>query len=168
MIINNVDEKGELHNILTYIYANSNYPVVIMPQHILNALKCYAPKDSLQIMQSIQISDILHNNHYLIEQLKFNEKISLLEYLLSEEQPRLILDLQLLQLINGKFIRFQTPAKSKETIYICDNLDYLKLFSDNLNLQLVNPNLPQNIMNTLKLPEFQREFLKFFKPLFCF
>jgi hypothetical protein len=132
-----------------------------MPPHVLSAMKLHAPKDSLQIMQAVQISDILHNNHFLIDQLKFTEKIALLEYLLVDAQPRLILDLQLLQLINGKFIKFQTPTKSKETIYICDNLDYLKLFSDNLNLQLVNPNLPPHIMNTLKLPEFQSEFFVF-------
>lgn len=53
-----------------------------MPSHVLKALQKYAPKDSLQIMTPSQTSDILHNNVSLIEQLKPNQKIELLRYLI--------------------------------------------------------------------------------------
>lgn len=53
-----------------------------MPAHVLKALQKYAAKDTLQIMTPSQTSDILHNNVALIEQLKPNQKIELLRYLI--------------------------------------------------------------------------------------
>ena len=84
MIINDVEDLSVLQEILTKIYSETNYPVVIMPNHVLKALQKYAPKDSLQIMTPSQTSDILHNNIALIEQLKANQKIELLRYLIKE------------------------------------------------------------------------------------
>jgi hypothetical protein len=84
MIINDVEDLSVLQEILTKIYSETNYPVVIMPNHVLKALQKYAPKDSLQIMTPSQTSDILHNNIALIEQLKPNQKIELLRYLIKE------------------------------------------------------------------------------------
>lgn len=71
-----------MQEILTKVYSETNYPVVIMPSHVLKALQKYAPKESLQIMTPSQTSDILHNNVALIEQLKPNQKIELLRYLI--------------------------------------------------------------------------------------
>jgi hypothetical protein len=84
MIINDVEDQSVLQEILTKIYSETNYPVVIMPNHVLKALQKYSPKDSLQIMTPSQTSDILHNNIALIEQLKANQKIELLRYLIKE------------------------------------------------------------------------------------
>ena len=82
MIINDVEDQSILQEILTKVYSETNYPVVIMPPHVLKALQKYSPKDSLQIMSPSQTSDILHNNVALVEQLKPNQKIELLRYLI--------------------------------------------------------------------------------------
>ena len=84
MIINDVEDQSILQEILTKVYSETNYPVVIMPQHVLKALQKYSPKDSLQIMTPSQTSDILHNNINLIEQLKTEQRIELLRYLVKE------------------------------------------------------------------------------------
>lgn len=86
MIINDVEDKSVLQEILTKVYSETNYPVVIMPAHVLKALQKYAPKESLQIMTPSQTSDILHNNVALIEQLKPNQKIELLRYLIKGKE----------------------------------------------------------------------------------
>lgn len=75
-------KRSVLQEILTKVYSETNYPVVIMPAHVLKALQKYAAKDTLQIMTPSQTSDILHNNVALIEQLKPNQKIELLRYLI--------------------------------------------------------------------------------------
>jgi hypothetical protein len=104
----------------------------IVQANELQQLK-YAPKDSLQVMSPSHTSDILHNNLTIIEQLKPNQRIELVRYLIKEplaiagkagQSPpsttpsqwpalaaRFTLDLPLLCLQNGKFIKFQAPNK---------------------------------------------------------
>lgn len=169
MIINDVDDKSILQEILTKIYSETNYPVVIMPPHVLNALQKFSPKDSLQIMSPSQTSDILHNNVMLIETLKPNQKIELLRYLIKEPlnnnqnawpsaAARYVLDLPLLLLSNQKFVKFQSTNKAK-SVYLVEK-DYLKLFnlSDQSNMQYINPDLPKDILSIFKKSEFQREY----------
>lgn len=168
MIINTADDKSILQNVLTLIYSSSNYPVVIMPEHAFKALQKHCSKEALQIMTQSQTSDILHSNSNLIEQLKFTEKIELVEYLLKEQQPRYILDLPLLLLANNKFIRFQSTFNSKnpiKDIYLVDK-KYMKLFlNPDISLQatqlqqFVNNDLPESVLKCLKLPEFQSMYL---------
>lgn len=168
MIINDVDDKSILQEILTKIYSETNYPVVIMPPHVLNALQKFSPKDSLQIMSPSQTSDILHNNVMLIETLKPNQKIELLRYLIKEPvvnsqnawpsaAARYVLDLPLLLLSNQKFVKFQSANKAK-SVYLVEK-DYLKLFNlnDQSNMQYINPDLPKDILSIFKKSEFQRE-----------
>ncbi|CAF0746878.1 unnamed protein product [Brachionus calyciflorus] len=168
MIINDVDDKSILQEILTKIYSETNYPVVIMPPHVLNALQKFSPKDSLQIMTPSQTSDILHNNVMLIEALRPNQKIELLRYLIKEpvvntqnswpgSAARYVLDLPLLLLSNQKFIKFQPPNKTK-SVYLVEK-DFLKLFNltdQQSNMQYINPDLPKDILNIFKKFEFQR------------
>lgn len=190
MIINNIEEKQLLQNVLTTIYSSTNYPVVIMPDHVFKALQKYATKDNLQVMTPSQTSDILHSNQGLIDQLKFTEKIDLLEYLIKEQQARYIVDLPLLLLANNKFIRF-TSSTSSSPVYIVDK-KYFKLFLNNTssslsssqssslsssntdltqtfnNLQqFVNADLPEPILQALKFPEFQSKYT-LIKTLFLF
>ena len=75
MIINDVEDQSILQEILTKVYSETNYPVVIMPQHVLKALQKYSPKDSLQIMTPSQTSDILHNNINLIDSTHLSEEV---------------------------------------------------------------------------------------------
>ena len=170
MIINTAEDNSILQNVLTLIYSSSNYPVVVMPDHVFKALEKHGPKDSLQIMTQSQTSDIIHSNSSLIEGLKFTEKIELVEYLLKgETQPRFILELPLLLLGNNKFIRFQTSLNNKnqiiKDIYLVDKV-YLKLFlnsdvaiqSTQLQ-QFVNNDLPESVLKCLKLPEFQSMYI---------
>ena len=74
------------------------------------------------------------------------------------------MDLQLLLLANNKFIRFQSLLNNKNSlkdIYLVDK-EYMKLFlSSDSNIQLsqlqhfVNTDLPESVLQCLKLPEFQ-------------
>lgn len=173
MIINDVENQSVLQEILTKIYSETNYPVVIMPQHVLKALQKYCQKDSLQIMSPSQTSDILHKNGSLIEQLKPNQKIELLRYLIKEPATtntqsvvansawpafaaRYILDLPLLLLANQKFIRFQSPNKVK-SVYLIEK-EYVSLFgSESMHTsQFINPELPKDILQIFKKFDFQR------------
>jgi hypothetical protein len=187
MIINDADDHTMLQEILTKIYSETNYPVVIMPAHVLKALQKFAPKDSLQVMSPSQTSDILHNNLTIIEQLKPNQRIELLRYLIKEplanantagQNPpsttpsqwpasaaRFILDLPLLYLQNGKFIKFQAPNKAK-SVYLAEH-EYMVLFNsfnmsavDNTQL-FINSDLPKDLFQILKKFEFQSKFNEF-------
>ena len=191
MIINDVEDQSILQEILTKVYSETNYPVVIMPPHVLKALQKYSPKDSLQIMTPSQTSDILHNNVSLIEQLKPNQKIELLRYLIKEpvsagvpailpnsanaatnsasssstwpaSAARYILDLPLLLLANNKFIRFQPPNKVK-AVYLVEK-EHMSLFSsDTIQAsQFINPELPKDLLQILKKFDFQRKLTPFF------
>lgn len=185
MIINDVEDHSILQGILTKIYSESNYPVVIMPAHVLKALQKYSPKDSLQIMSPSQTSDILHNNTNLTEALSKEQRIELLRYLIKDPSQvnsaitpsgepispqvvhtntnwpasaaRYILDLPLLMLANQKFIRFQAPSKSK-AVFICER-QFMPLFSLETvqNSQFISPDLPDDLMQVLKKFEFQRK-----------
>ena len=108
-------------------------------------------------MNPSQTSDILHNNHQLLDQIKPNERIEILDHLLKghQEQPRYVLDLPLLLLANGKFVRFQAPNKAKD-VYIVDK-DYMKLFlSDSLTMaQFVSHELPVHVIQAFKSNEFK-------------
>ncbi len=97
MIINDVEDHSVLQGILTKIYSESNYPVVIMPAHVLKALQKYSPKDSLQIMSPSQTSDILHNNANLTEALTKEQRIELLRYLVKEpsQQVNIVINIYL-------------------------------------------------------------------------
>jgi hypothetical protein len=182
MIINDAEDLSIIQEILTKIYSETNYPVVIMPNHVLKALQKYSPKDSLQIMSPSQTSDILHNNIGLIEHLKPSQKIELLRYLIKEPSPaggqltngtnvnsstlssslqwpasaaKFILDLPLLFLANSKFIKFQSPNKVK-SVYLVEK-EHMSLFnSDNFqSSQFINPDLPKDLFQILKNFEFQ-------------
>ena len=181
MIINDVEEHPVLQEILTKIYSESNYPVVIMPPHVLKALQKYSPKESLQIMTPSQTSDILHNNLILTESLNKNQRIELLRYLIKEPvlptqsqqsiysssstlnnnwstaAARYILDLPLLMLANQKFVRFQAPNKAK-TVFICEK-EYMSLFSvDTIqSSQFISQEIPVDLIQILKKFEFQRK-----------
>ena len=183
MIINDVEDQSILQEILTKVYSETNYPVVIMPAHVLKALQKYSPKDSLQIMTPSQTSDILHNNVALVEQLKPNQKIELLRYLIKEppnnaqnvtstnnnnstsllnatwpaSAARFILDLPLLLLANNKFIRFSTPSKAK-AVYLVEK-EHMSLFSSETihASQFINPELPKDLLQILKKYDFQRK-----------
>jgi hypothetical protein len=182
MIINDVEDQSILQEILTKIYSETNYPVVIMPNHVLKALQKYSPKDSLQIMTPSQTSDILHNNISLIEQLKPNQKIELLRYLIKEpgnnstnltssspstaitstsswpaSAARYVLDLPLLLLANQKFIKFQSINKVKPVFLV--EKEYMPLFNAESiqSSQFINPELPKDLLQILKKFEFQRK-----------
>ena len=192
MIINDVEDKPSLQEILTKVYSETNYPVVIMPTHVLKALQKYSPKDSLQIMTPSQTSDILHNNVALIEQLKENQKIELLRYLIKEpaqnaiatanfgysynslssasssnwpsSAARFILDLPLLHLSTNKFIRFLPPNKAIP-VYLVEK-EYLQLFNaDSIQSkkQFINQNFPKDLLQILKKNEFNRKLNIYFK-----
>lgn len=183
MIINDIEEQSILQEILTKIYSESNYPVVIMPPHVLKALQKHSPKDSLQIMTPSQTSDILHSNVNLTESLNQIQRIELLRYLIKEpvnssnnaqigngeatfagsssnwpsSAARYILDLPLLMLANEKFVRFQPPNKAK-SVFICEK-EYMSLFNiDSVQVsQFISPDLPSDLMQVLKKLEFQRK-----------
>ena len=191
MIINEAEDLSVLQEILTKIYSETNYPVVIMPAHVLHALQKFLPKDSLQIMSPSQTSDILHNNIGLIEQLKPSQKIELLRYLIKEPSSatnpaassastlasvaqwpasaaKFILDLPLLFLANSKFVRFQPPNKAK-SVYLVEK-EHTTLFSaDSLqSSHFINPDLPKDLFQILKKFEFQSKFHFLFLSFFSF
>ena len=185
-IINDVNENEPiLQELLTKIYSETNFPVVQMPQHVLKALKSLnkniqkeqVQNQSLQIMSPSQTQDILHNNVSLIEKLKSHQKIELLRYLIREpitdnslsktsswpsSAARYILDLPLLLLANKKFVPFQSSNKAKP-IYLIEK-EYIHLF-DSKNMQtsqFIDPDLPKDILDIFKIPDFQCKFKKNF------
>lgn len=121
MIINDVEDQSILQEILTKVYSETNYPVVIMPQHVLKALQKYSPKDSLQIMTPSQTSDILHNNINLIEQLKADQRIELLRYLVKEPNNSNQQQQTVNQTPNGTNQTVNTTSSSSSTLSTTSN-----------------------------------------------
>ncbi|CAF1015103.1 unnamed protein product [Adineta steineri] len=154
MIINNVD-AGPIQDVLTFVFSEANAPIVILPSHVINGLCKYSNKHYLQVMTPFHASELLSKNSLILPRLTYEQKLSLLTYiLLNDPDPGLVLELQLLPLANNQFITFQN--KSSSSIYIIDhNSNFLKLFNERQYDKFLNPNIDKKLFDILSSQNFQ-------------
>lgn len=155
MIINNV-QAGPIQDVLTYVFSEANAPIVILPTHVINGLCKYSNKHYLQVMTPFHASELLAKNMTVLSRLNYDQKISLLKYiLLNDPDPGLVLELELLPLANGQFTTFKTKRNS--AIYILDDShsEFFKLFHDQQHSLLLNPNIDANLFQILTSKNFQ-------------
>ena len=154
MIINNI-ESGPIQDVLTFVFSEANAPIVILPSHVINGLCKYSNKHYLQVMTPFHASELLAKNSSILSRLTYEQKLSLLTYiLLNDPDPGLVLELQLLPLANNEFITFQT--KQSSIIYIIDhNADFLKLFQERQYDKFLNPNIDKKLFDILSTQNFQ-------------
>ena len=154
MIINNV-ESGPIQDVLTYVFSEANAPIVILPTHVINGLCKYSNKHYLQVMTPFHASELLAKNASLLSRLTSEQKLSLLKYIVfNDPDPGLVLELELLPLANQTFTNFQT--KQSSCIYLFDhNREFLKLFSIHVHGRFLNPNIDENLYETLSSSMFQ-------------
>ncbi|CAF0837469.1 unnamed protein product [Adineta steineri] len=154
MIINNV-ESGPIQDVLTYVFSEANAPIVILPSHVINGLCKYSNKHYLQVMTPFHASELLAKNSSILLRLTFEQKLSLLKYIiLNDPDPTLVLELELLPLANNTFITFQT--KQASIVYIVDkSVDFLKLFHIKQHDRFLNPNIDQDLFDKLSSKNFQ-------------
>jgi hypothetical protein len=154
MIINNV-ESGPIQDVLTYVFSEANAPIVILPPHVINGLCKYSNKHYLQVMTPFHASELLAKNSSILSHLTSDQKVSLLKYIiLNDPDPGLVLELELLPLANNTYTIFQT--KQASIIYIVDNNnEFLKLFPQKYYDRFLNPNIDENLYETLSSKSFQ-------------
>jgi hypothetical protein len=154
MIINNI-ESGPIQDVLTFVFSEANAPIVILPSPVINGLCKYSNKHYLQVMTPFHASELLAKNSSILSRLTYEQKLSLLTYiLLNDPDPGLVLELQLLPLANNEFITFQT--KQSSVIYIIDhNSDFLKLFQERQYDKFLNPNIDKKLFDILSTQNFQ-------------
>ncbi|CAF0916453.1 unnamed protein product [Adineta ricciae] len=154
MIINNV-EAGPIQDVLTFVFSEANAPIVILPSHVINGLCRYSNKQYLQVMTPFHASELLAKNSSLLLRLSFQQKVSLLKYIiLNDPDPSLVLELELLPLANHTFATFQT--KQAITVYVMDrNLNFLKLFHKEQHDRFLNPMIDQDLFDKLSSKNFQ-------------
>jgi hypothetical protein len=154
MIINNV-ESGPIQEVLTFVFSEANAPIVILPSHVINGLCKYSNKHYLQVMTPFHASELLAKNSTILPRLTFEQKLSLLKYiLLNDPDPSLVLELQLLPLANKEFITYQN--KQASIIYIIDhNTEFLKLFQERQYDKFLNPNIDKKLFDILSSQNFQ-------------
>ena len=154
MIINNV-EAGPIQDVLTFVFSEANAPIVILPFHVINGLCKYSNKHYLQVMTPFHASELLAKNPSLLSRLTYEQKLSLLTYIiLNDPDPGLVLELQLLPLANNEFTTFQ--GKQATNIYIIDhNSDFLKLFHEKQYDKFLNPNIDKKLFDILSSQNFQ-------------
>jgi hypothetical protein len=157
MIINNV-ESGPIQEVLTYVFSEANAPIVILPCHVINGLCKYSNKHYLQVMTPFHASELLAKNSSILSRLTYEQKLSLLKYIIcNDPDPGLVLELQLLPLANKEFITFQN--KQASIIYIIDqNPDVLKLFPERQYDKFLNPNIEKKLFEILSSQNFQGKF----------
>jgi hypothetical protein len=159
MIINNV-ESGPIQDVLTFVFSEANAPIVILPPHVINGLCKYSNKHYLQVMTPFHASELLAKNSSILSRLTSDQKVSLLKYIiLNDPDPGLVLELELLPLANNTYTIFQT--KQASIIYIVDNNnEFLKLFPQKYYDRFLNPNIDENLYETLSSKNFQgKEFV---------
>ena len=154
MIINNV-EAGPIQDVLTFVFSEANAPIVILPSHVISGLCKYSNKQYLQVMTPFHASELLAKNSSLLLRLSFQQKVSLLKYIiLNDPDPSLVLELELLPLANHTFATFQT--KQAITVYVMDrNLNFLKLFHKEQHDRFLNPMIDQDLFDKLSSKNFQ-------------
>ncbi|CAF1528167.1 unnamed protein product, partial [Adineta steineri] len=160
MIINNVD-AGPIQDVLTFVFSEANAPIVILPSHVINGLCKYSNKHYLQVMTPFHASELLSKNSLILPRLTYEQKLSLLTYiLLNDPDPGLVLELQLLPLANNQFITFQ--KKSSSSIYVIDhNSNFLKLFNERQYDKFLNPNIDKKLFDILSSQNFQGRIFTF-------
>ncbi|CAF0786245.1 unnamed protein product [Adineta ricciae] len=154
MIINNV-QSGPIQDVLTFVFSEANAPIVILPPHVINGLCKYSNKHYLQVMTPFHASELLSKNASILSRLTYEQKLSLLTYiLLNDPDPGLVLELQLLPLANKQFATFQ--KKSSSDIYILDyGTNYLKLFNDRHYEKFLSPFIDKKLYEILSSQNFQ-------------
>ncbi|XP_076152503.1 sacsin-like [Alosa pseudoharengus] len=96
-----------------------NENLIDVPKHVLNDLKRVIPeRDTLQWITPHFIRDVIHRGRL---EVSHNEKLSLLEYVLSDENFQELEGLQLLPLDNGTFEKF---TGSDESTVLIDNKEF--------------------------------------------
>jgi hypothetical protein len=155
MIINNI-ESGPIQEVLTLVFSEANAPIVILPLHVINGLRKYSDKHYLQVMTPFHASELLAKNSSILTRLTYEQKLSLLTYiLLNDPDPGLVLELQLLPLANNEFAMFQTKQQST-SIYIIDHHSYsLKLFQQRQYDRFLNPTIDKKLFDILSSQVFQ-------------
>ncbi len=154
MIINNV-EAGPIQEVLTMVFSEANAPIVILPSHVINGLCKYSNKHYLQVMTPFHASELLAKNASILSRLTYEQKLSLLKYIIcNDPDPGLVLELPLLPLANKEFIMFQN--KQASIIHIIDhNSDFLKLFPERQYDKFLNPSIEKNLFDILSSQNFQ-------------
>jgi hypothetical protein len=158
MIINNV-ESGPIQEVLTFVFSEANAPIVILPCHVINGLCKYSNKHYLQVMTPFHASELLAKNSSILLRLTYEQKLSLLKYIIcNDPDPGLVLELQLLPLANKEFVTFQN--KQATIVYIVDqNPEVLKLFPERQYDKLLNPNIEKKLFEILSSQNFQGKFI---------
>ncbi|XP_042565290.1 sacsin-like [Clupea harengus] len=97
-----------------------NENLINIPEHVVNDVKCVFPEsDNLQWITPRFVRDVLHRGG--LEEVSHNDKLSLLEYVLSDGNYQELEGLQLLPLNNGIFKKF---TDSDECTAFIDNKEF--------------------------------------------
>ena len=97
-----------------------NENLIYIPEHVVNDVKCVFPEsDTLQWITPRFVRDVLHRGG--LEEVSHNDKLSLLEYVLSDGNYQELEGLQLLPLYNGIFKKF---TDSDECTALIDNEEF--------------------------------------------
>jgi hypothetical protein len=106
-------------------------------------------------MTPFHASELLAKNSSILLRLTYEQKLSLLKYIIcNDTDPGLVLELKLLPLANKEFTTFQN--KQASIIYIIDqNLDFLKLFHERQYEKFLNPNIEKKLFEILSSQNFQ-------------
>ena len=107
-------------------------------------------------MTPYHASELLAKNSSILSRLTYEQKISLLKYIiLNDPDPGLVLELELLPLANNTFTIFQTKHQSS-IIYIIDNkIDFDNLFPKEQYEKFLNPNIDEDLFEKLSSKIFQ-------------
>eukprot|EP00057_Strongylocentrotus_purpuratus_P011817 XP_011666291.1 PREDICTED: sacsin-like [Strongylocentrotus purpuratus] len=147
--LTDVDENTE-RIILTVLKA-ANVPVAEVPQHIKKIIqsKDYINFNAKVISPEVIIDCIHKSQHGVLETLSSDDKLVLLEYIMTRTKTPRLIGLRLLPLANGDFVPFATRSASTRTVYIpTRELDQSMCY--NMGNSLILPNLNADLLKLLE------------------
>ena len=147
--LTDVDENTE-RIILTVLKA-ANVPVAEVPQHIKKIIqsKEYINFNAKVISPEVIIDCIHKSQHGVLETLSSDDKLVLLEYIMTRTKTPRLIGLKLLPLANGDFVPFATRSASTRTVFIpTRELDQSMCY--NMGNSLILPNLNPDLLKLLE------------------
>eukprot|EP00057_Strongylocentrotus_purpuratus_P026852 XP_011681326.1 PREDICTED: sacsin-like [Strongylocentrotus purpuratus] len=147
--LTDVDENTE--RILLTVLKAANIPVAEVPQHIKKIIQS---KDCInfnaKVISPEVIIDCIHKSqHGVLETLSSDDKLVLLEYIMTRTKTPRLIGLKLLPLANGDFVPFATRSASTRTVFIpTRELD--KTMCYNMGNSLILPNLNTDLLKLLE------------------
>jgi len=151
--------ENETKELIVRVLLEANQPVALLPDHVLNAI---TERTEITEVSPSLLRQVLKETPSCYETLSHTEKLSLLRFVLADDDFPELLGLVLLPLSDGTFTTF---TKSAEVVYITSP-EHPRELIPGLRERFLNQDVDKSILRKLKT--IAAKGIKFFNALLTF